>query len=450
MRIVVPEFVLKKGDEKIHFPGRTIDSSKPILISLENWELGRAVALAAFAFPSQLIQENGYWAEYAEHKGTGIETTLSYLSSNTREAISGIWETVINEITMERRNSFLAEGYLANLIEILELRSLLAKSPFCISGGETARMMIAAHLASLPACLVLDRVLEHLDIDSRRQLTANVARYMPDGFLVVLEDEFPGFVGETWRLESSRIVFNENIFENGPDVLAEKTLQSPILSFELTYFHPTKNPTQFLEIKNLSGMRAGNKIFEIEYLEARGGNLIWILGKNGTGKSSFFETCIGWLTPGSGSIKFEKDGQILKAKDVVAYSPQDPSSDVTEITMCAEVELARSSHENTGKMKTTEEWLCDLGINKDSISARIADDIALQKIGSVLAALSRGRSFCFLDEPTASLSIALRKAVVTGMIEFLRNGGTILCSTHDSWFYKKILDLSRRTIDSIL
>jgi len=55
--------------------------------------------------------------------------------------------------------------------------------------------------------------------------------------------------------------------------------------------------------KNLSfGYKKGKLLYENLSLSLESSNILWLLGKNGAGKSTFLKTLIGLYSPGSGSI----------------------------------------------------------------------------------------------------------------------------------------------------
>lgn len=70
-----------------------------------------------------------------------------------------------------------AQGYgLDEIVDLLELGSLLARRPRSLSGGEAQRVSIGRALLRQPEALLLDEPLSSLDVTSRAQLVPFIAR----------------------------------------------------------------------------------------------------------------------------------------------------------------------------------------------------------------------------------------------------------------------------------
>ena len=90
-------------------------------------------------------------------------------------------------------------------LELLDVTHLRARDPRELSGGEKARVLLAAALAARPRCLILDQTLTHLDPGTRRAVESRLSDIATESRMAVVrsrqEAEAPLADERTWVLE---------------------------------------------------------------------------------------------------------------------------------------------------------------------------------------------------------------------------------------------------------
>ncbi|ORE94453.1 cytochrome c biogenesis protein CcmA [Stappia sp. 22II-S9-Z10] len=184
-----------------------------------------------------------------------------------------------------------------------------------------------------------------------------------------------------------------------------------------------------LEIEDLEVERGGRRVLSGVALTVAGGNAVAVVGANGAGKSTFLRTIAGLIRPVSGMIRL-----------VPAEGP-------------ASIFIHMVAHQNGIKLPLSAEenvrfWAHTLGTAAPDPAAieDALDRVGLLKLIETPAqffsqgqrrrlALARllavPRPVWLLDEPTAGLDTASRRAFGAIMAEHLAAGGIILAATHE-------------------
>jgi ABC-type Mn2+/Zn2+ transport system ATPase subunit len=431
---MIPNFTLKKGYNSIKLNNAFVRPGDTIAVSCRDVLLSRALAFSAFGFSKDAIDELGFTIDGISSQSTPLQGR-QFISSNIWAEICGYWDTVYQEITLDGNLGTIDCPHIKAAIELLSLGTLLNRNPSELSGGETAKVILASHLAAKPSILVIDRIIDHFDISMRKRVIEGLAKVLPKCIFIFLEEECMEHFNKIWEIENNNVVFRENsqyMSRKHEDKCCE--ISGVMLKSQLP--QNTDNKARLI-IAKLKVVRNSKTVVNIGKQIYYGGNLIWIIGPNGSGKTSLIEACLGWLPHLDGMVKYVINEKEVLGNDVVAYSPQDPGPDITETTILGEVSLAMEKRLFDDSYNA-EEWLTLHGLEKSTYNDHIVEDVALQKLGSVLAALARNRQYCFLDEPTALLSSAMRSVVVSALGEYISHGGLVLCATHDMAFYRML------------
>lgn len=180
-----------------------------------------------------------------------------------------------------------------------------------------------------------------------------------------------------------------------------------------------------LIVKNLSKGFGGNMLFENVDMHIRKGERVFILGGNGTGKTTFFNV----LTK-----KYDAafDELTFGARVDMGYFDQMQSDLNTDNTPVEEISDAFPKMSNTEIRTALGRFLLkgDNALKKIStLSGGERARVALLKL--VLA----GSNFLLLDEPTNHLDTASREALEDTLLNY---DGTMLIISHDRYFINKL------------
>ena len=191
----------------------------------------------------------------------------------------------------------------------------------------------------------------------------------------------------------------------------------------------------------------GKPILEHLNFTVGAGDCLYIVGANGTGKSTLIRALLGLIAPASGEIRF---GEGLSMRDI-GYLPQqtavqrDFPASVFEIVLTGLLPRRGLRPFYTAKEReAAREVMRELGIEAlETRSYRVLSGGQQQRV-LLARALLAARKMLLLDEPTASLDPAATQEFYD-LIRRLRveKGITVLMVTHD-------LGALRRDADHIL
>ncbi len=221
---------------------------------------------------------------------------------------------------------------------------------------------------------------------------------------------------------------------------ASHLLPPSLLSARIRFTFEAGPTKDILEIKDLS-MRAGGlsneRILSKNLtLHVSRGQRIAILGKNGAGKSTFFQTIMDRLPPSSGRIRWGQGTHI-------SWFEQENSGFFPLHTVLEEV---RERFPAAPSQELRQILACLL-FRPEDIEKKIRNLSGGEKARLKLAILMlQHPNILLLDEPTNHLDLMTREALDQALMEFGNMEGTVLAITHDRYLLTRmpwrILELS--------
>jgi len=163
------------------------------------------------------------------------------------------------------------------------------------------------------------------------------------------------------------------------------------------------DPTNWkvLSLKGVKVNYGGKRVLEIENLEIRRGERIVIMGKSGSGKSTFLDLLAGFVKPSEGDILLDGkslyDYDLYKWRSMLGFLPQEPFvfDGTLEENLLGNYEILKELN-----LEHLRERLRDFEVNlKGKISGGEKQRIALGRV------LTGKPSFLILDEPTSALDL---------------------------------------------
>ncbi|MEX1191494.1 MAG: ABC transporter ATP-binding protein [Brumimicrobium sp.] len=195
-----------------------------------------------------------------------------------------------------------------------------------------------------------------------------------------------------------------------------------------------------LEFKNL---HIGYKkvLFEVKDLTLNSGQLVSVIGKNGTGKTTFLNTILGINKPLQGTVKVsDRNIQELKRNELVTlFSHVSSKFDgVNYLSVYDLIAMGRAPYTNMlNQLREVDREIINSVIEKlnltklkDYSTSQISD--GERQIAIIGKALAQQTKIIILDEPTAFLDYTNRRKVIKLLKEIaVEQDKLILISTHN-------------------
>ena len=189
----------------------------------------------------------------------------------------------------------------------------------------------------------------------------------------------------------------------------------------------------YISINNISKVysnkfQALNKI----NLNIKQGEIFALLGPNGAGKSTLINVICGIVSPSSGKItvnNFDIISNYRKARSLIGVVPQELTLEAFE-NVFDNVSYSRGLYGKSSNPQYIESLLKELSL-WDKKSNRLRELSGGMKRRILIAkALSHEPKILFLDEPTASVDVELRKDMWEVVKKLKSKGVTIILTTH--------------------
>ena len=185
-----------------------------------------------------------------------------------------------------------------------------------------------------------------------------------------------------------------------------------------------------IEVKNISKRYRNTFLDDISFT-AEKGQCVGIIGANGCGKTTLLSIMAGVNKAQSGKIYYNNELADKKSvfKKYIAYVPQENPL-IDELTTKDNLLLWLGSNK---KIKDGFEngVLKDLGI--DEFLNKQVNELSggMKRRLSIGISLSNNAPIMLLDEPGSALDIYGKQEVNSYILNYVKNGGTVVMSTHD-------------------
>lgn len=192
-----------------------------------------------------------------------------------------------------------------------------------------------------------------------------------------------------------------------------------------------------VELTGLAVGYGGHRVVDDVTLTLRPGDLLVLMGTNGSGKSTLLKTMAGLLPPVVGGVRVMGVEPGHRPAEV-AYLPQHPGSlETLPLRACDVVAMGRFAKRGLLRRFTAE----DRRIVSEAMSRTGTDafaDRALRELSGgqqqrthLAQVLAREATVLLLDEPTAGLDAAGRRAVTEAIDAERARGAAVVLATHD-------------------
>lgn len=425
-----------------------------------------------------VFQEPALNPDHSVHQAV-LDSNLPALQAIARfEAAATEAEQLAAYSDMEKHHAWDLQQEMQRILSQLRLDQL--KQPVKhLSGGQQRRIALARALLEKPDLLILDEPTNHLDLDMIEWLEQLLTRSQQTLFMVTHDRYFLESVcSSILELEAGKMYRYQGNFASYLEAKAARTEQSErereadqnMYRKELVWVRKqprargTKskarveafealedklsdyNDAQTLEM-DIQMQRLGSKILEIEHLsKAFGehqviqdfshtfsrGDRIGIIGRNGTGKSTFLNLITGLSEPSAGHFEW---GETVK----VAYYRQQgiqlkEAQRVIEVVQDIAEYIPLKNGKTLSASKLLERFLFNSSAQYRYVSTLSGGE---KRRLYLLTLLMANPNFLILDEPTNDLDIQTIQVLEGFLLEY---PGCLLVVSHDRYLMDKLMD----------
>ena len=353
----------------------------------------------------------------------------------------------------------------------------LERSVSSLSGGERTRLNLARLLVAEPDILILDEPTNHLDTDTLEWLEEHLSSYkktlivvshdryfldkvttktleiehnkaklynVPYTKYVELKKEFRAAEEKKYNLQQKEIARLEAYIENQRrwnrerNIIAAESREKAIARMEkvekpkeaprairFNFTKSSESGNDVLSVRELKAGFSGRTLFSGVSFEVKKRENLFIVGANGTGKSTLLKILLGKISPTGGTFElgynvkigyYDQENQNLDMSKAVIDELWDAHPDMKETELRNVLALFMFRGEDAFKQ---------ISVLSGGERARLT----LAKL------ILSGMNLLILDEPTNHLDIQSREALENALEAF---DGTLIAVSHDRYFIKKL------------
>lgn len=193
---------------------------------------------------------------------------------------------------------------------------------------------------------------------------------------------------------------------------------------------------ELLECKHLYKEFDGKQILKDINLKIPRGKIIGLLGKNGTGKSTFIKIINDLLTPTSGEVLINGKKPGVHSKKIISYLPERTYLD-KEMTIRQTIKYFEEFYENFDSQKAVK-LLKDLDLDINKKITKMSK--GMQEKLQLILVMSRKADLYILDEPLGGVDPATRDYILDTILSNFNEGASVIISTHLIADIERILD----------
>jgi energy-coupling factor transport system ATP-binding protein len=209
-------------------------------------------------------------------------------------------------------------------IDFMEIDNLREKNPAYLSGGEKRKLLMSCLAASDPFIWILDETLEEIDPEARKHILDKLKKSGKTVFILTSKmlDIYKSCCDRFFLYTEDKL-FHET--GTPGESFMQKALETGVFLKHENIKFPSVNENSegaeiLLKAENISYNYPGSSFsLEIGSFELRQGEIVALLGHNGSGKSTFSKILAGLIKPDSGEI-YLSDGSLSGGEEQITLN----------------------------------------------------------------------------------------------------------------------------------
>jgi energy-coupling factor transporter ATP-binding protein EcfA2 len=295
-----------------------------------------------------------------------------------------------------------------------------------LSHGFAQRLLLTSMLATNPEWLLLDEPTAFLDPVMRSDFYTILTSLKNEiGIFIIDHHKDLAQIADTCIHISDEGIITPISIEKWLLIQSQQEIQSTKKIWE-KIIYPCESVK--LTTENLTIGYSEKKLFSAN-ITLNSGDCAVLIGENGTGKSTFFNTLAGIQKPLEGRIDFQINQKAAKISEHMAYIFQHPDSHFFFDTLAEELEQLG--------LQETAQVLDALNLNDDSYSPHRLSEGQKRRL-TLLYPILQNRSLILLDEPTFGQDTISTHKIIELIQELKKAGYALIVITHDSYVQKAI------------
>lgn len=331
----------------------------------------------------------------------------------------------------------------------LNLRPLLDRSIFELSGGEKQRIACGSVSTLSPAVMVLDEPTSNLDFPGIESLRKIIEMWKSQGRTVIVAEHrlhfLRGVADRVIYMDSGEIMeqfSGAEFFAKPAGFFEQRGLRMPELTRVFDREFPEHKPTGNFVLRNFScSYKSGVTALDIPEAELPLGSVIAVIGSNGAGKTTFMRTFCGLIKKCRGTLELGGKSLTSRKRIKCCYLVmQDVNHQLFTESVLDEVLLSMDREE----VPAAEEILRSLNLLELKELHPMSLSGGQKQRVAIASALASGREFIVFDEPTSGLDAGHMQQAADCILSLKKQGRNVMIVTHDPEFIARCCDYAVR------